>query len=345
MGDEPFDDLDRPSPRPSCADSPTTTSASPASHCRTWPRPAPESPRRAGSAHDRPLQPALKRRRGGRTIGAALAADFTSFHTPEAVGGSVIDRPEATRRGMAGAALESTPVRAGDRSGSRGGHARGEHHHPGAGARRRRSRSCSGSTSCRHTTTGSTRSTSRSGARRTTPRSSSTTSASPRSTPAPTPRSPPEGPRHRPVQLAAALLRAAGGADERRLPGAGEEAREAHRPLRQEHLQPEDEAVLRAVAVVHARSRQLPPGPLRPGRPAERAQDVGRGPSAGAKIKKDTGNPVGIGLAQEIDTAMAMRTIMYAWGAHEQDQAGNLTLKSKQTLDALKFVEGSTRRP
>jgi multiple sugar transport system substrate-binding protein len=30
---------------------------------------------------------------------------------------------------------------------------------------------------------------------------------------------------------------------------------------------------------------------------------------------------------------------MYAWGAHEQDQAGNLTLKSKQTLDALKFVK------
>jgi multiple sugar transport system substrate-binding protein len=36
---------------------------------------------------------------------------------------------------------------------------------------------------------------------------------------------------------------------------------------------------------------------------------------------------------------MAMRTIMYAWGSHEQDQAGNLTLKSKQTLDALKFVK------
>ncbi|HEV8674621.1 MAG TPA: extracellular solute-binding protein, partial [Methylomirabilota bacterium] len=33
---------------------------------------------------------------------------------------------------------------------------------------------------------------------------------------------------------------------------------------------------------------------------------------AGAKIKKQAGNPVGIGLAQEIDTAMAMRTIMYA---------------------------------
>jgi multiple sugar transport system substrate-binding protein len=61
--------------------------------------------------------------------------------------------------------------------------------------------------------------------------------------------------------------------------------------------------------------------------------------TAGAQIKKQLGNPVGIGLAQEIDTAMAMRTIMYSWGAHEQDDAGNLMLKSKQTLDAIKFVK------
>jgi len=59
----------------------------------------------------------------------------------------------------------------------------------------------------------------------------------------------------------------------------------------------------------------------------------------GAKIKKQFGNPVGIGLANEIDTGMAMRTIMYSWGAHEQDEAGNLILNSKQTLDALKFVK------
>jgi multiple sugar transport system substrate-binding protein len=36
---------------------------------------------------------------------------------------------------------------------------------------------------------------------------------------------------------------------------------------------------------------------------------------------------------------MAMRTVMYSWGAHEQDEAGNLVLKSKQTLDAIKFVK------
>ena len=30
---------------------------------------------------------------------------------------------------------------------------------------------------------------------------------------------------------------------------------------------------------------------------------------------------------------------MYSWGAHEQDEAGNLVLNSKQTLDAIKFVK------
>src|SRR5262249_11717300 len=61
--------------------------------------------------------------------------------------------------------------------------------------------------------------------------------------------------------------------------------------------------------------------------------------AGGAKIKKQFGNPVGIGLANEIDTAMAMRTIMYANGAHEQDAAGNLTLNSKETLETIKFVK------
>jgi multiple sugar transport system substrate-binding protein len=59
----------------------------------------------------------------------------------------------------------------------------------------------------------------------------------------------------------------------------------------------------------------------------------------GGKIKAQTGHPVGIGLAQELDTAMAMRTIMYAFGASVQDANGNVVLNSKQTLDAVKFVK------
>jgi multiple sugar transport system substrate-binding protein len=61
--------------------------------------------------------------------------------------------------------------------------------------------------------------------------------------------------------------------------------------------------------------------------------------SGGKKIKQQFGTPVGIGLSQEEDTSMAMRTIMYSWGSHEQDEAGNPVLNSKQSLDAIKFVK------
>jgi multiple sugar transport system substrate-binding protein len=59
----------------------------------------------------------------------------------------------------------------------------------------------------------------------------------------------------------------------------------------------------------------------------------------GAKIKKKHGNPVGIGLANEIDTNMAMRAIMYSFGSSVQDAEGNLALDSKETVEAVKFVK------
>ncbi len=59
----------------------------------------------------------------------------------------------------------------------------------------------------------------------------------------------------------------------------------------------------------------------------------------GKKIKDKHHIPVGIGLSAELDTAMAMRAIMYSFGASEQDAEGNLTIKSKETLEALKFVK------
>jgi multiple sugar transport system substrate-binding protein len=59
----------------------------------------------------------------------------------------------------------------------------------------------------------------------------------------------------------------------------------------------------------------------------------------GKKIKDATGIPIGVGLSAELDTAMAMRAIMYAFGSHEQDAEGNLTINSKETLEALKFVK------
>ena len=59
----------------------------------------------------------------------------------------------------------------------------------------------------------------------------------------------------------------------------------------------------------------------------------------GAKIKKKYGNPVGIGLASEIVTNMALRTIMYSFGGSVQDADGNPVLKSKNTVEAVKFVK------
>lgn len=59
----------------------------------------------------------------------------------------------------------------------------------------------------------------------------------------------------------------------------------------------------------------------------------------GKKIKDKTRIPVGVGLSAEIDTAMAMRAIMYAFGSHEQTPEGELAINSKNTLDALRFVK------
>jgi multiple sugar transport system substrate-binding protein len=58
----------------------------------------------------------------------------------------------------------------------------------------------------------------------------------------------------------------------------------------------------------------------------------------GAKIKKKHNAPVGIGLASEIDTNMAMRAIMYSFGSSVHDEQGNVVLNSKETLEAIKFV-------
>jgi multiple sugar transport system substrate-binding protein len=61
---------------------------------------------------------------------------------------------------------------------------------------------------------------------------------------------------------------------------------------------------------------------------------------AGAKkIKDKTGIPCGIGLSAEPDGGIALRAIMYSFGAQEQDADGNLTINSPRTLDALKFVK------
>lgn len=57
----------------------------------------------------------------------------------------------------------------------------------------------------------------------------------------------------------------------------------------------------------------------------------------GRKIKQAHGIPVGIGMANELDSSMAMRSLLAAFGASEQSSDGRPNLKSKGALEALKF--------
>ncbi|HXZ78685.1 MAG TPA: extracellular solute-binding protein [Terriglobales bacterium] len=56
------------------------------------------------------------------------------------------------------------------------------------------------------------------------------------------------------------------------------------------------------------------------------------------KIRDKFSNPCGIGLSQELDTNMAMHALMWSFGASEQDEKGNVTINSKNTIEALKFM-------
>jgi multiple sugar transport system substrate-binding protein len=58
----------------------------------------------------------------------------------------------------------------------------------------------------------------------------------------------------------------------------------------------------------------------------------------GKRIKDKFGNPVGLGLSQELDTNMAMRAILWSHGGSEQDANGNPTLYSKHTIEAVKYM-------
>ena len=59
----------------------------------------------------------------------------------------------------------------------------------------------------------------------------------------------------------------------------------------------------------------------------------------GRKIKEKHGIPVGIGLSAELDSNMALRSIMAAFGASVQDAESNPILQSRETLEAIKFVK------
>jgi multiple sugar transport system substrate-binding protein len=72
------------------------------------------------------------------------------------------------------------------------------------------------------------------------------------------------------------------------------------------------------------------------GRPPDSWDDVRRG---GRKIRLLHDKPVGISLAPEHNSEHSLRAIMYSFGSSIQDSDGNPSLKSEQTLEAIKFTK------
>jgi multiple sugar transport system substrate-binding protein len=60
--------------------------------------------------------------------------------------------------------------------------------------------------------------------------------------------------------------------------------------------------------------------------------------AGGKRIRQKSGNPVGLGLSQETDTNMALRALLWSFGGAEQDEAGHVTLYSKHTIEAVKYM-------
>ncbi len=58
----------------------------------------------------------------------------------------------------------------------------------------------------------------------------------------------------------------------------------------------------------------------------------------GAKIKKDQGIQLGIGLSQELDSDMAARGLLWSYDGSVQDENENVVLNSKNTVEAVSFM-------
>lgn len=59
----------------------------------------------------------------------------------------------------------------------------------------------------------------------------------------------------------------------------------------------------------------------------------------GRKIKERHGIPIGLGLAPELDSNMALRSLLVAFGASVQDESGRPALRSPEALEAIKFAK------
>ncbi len=63
----------------------------------------------------------------------------------------------------------------------------------------------------------------------------------------------------------------------------------------------------------------------------------------GRKIRERFGNPVGLGLSQEMDSNMALRGLLWSFGGSVQDADGRPVLRSRETVEALGFVRALYR--
>lgn len=65
--------------------------------------------------------------------------------------------------------------------------------------------------------------------------------------------------------------------------------------------------------------------------------------AGGRTIKERFGNPVGLGLSQEVDSNMALRGLLWSFGGAEQDEQGRVVLNSRNTIEALEFARALYR--
>lgn len=61
------------------------------------------------------------------------------------------------------------------------------------------------------------------------------------------------------------------------------------------------------------------------------------------KIRDLSGHPCGLGLSQEDDSNCSLRALLWSFGASEVDENGTVTINSRQTIEALKFMRALHR--
>ena len=59
----------------------------------------------------------------------------------------------------------------------------------------------------------------------------------------------------------------------------------------------------------------------------------------GAKIRQARGIPCGFGMAEEMDSNIALHSILSSFGGRIQDEHGRVALRSRNTVEALKFMK------